>query len=106
MELRNGGGPQSRKSIDANDASIAGPDLNVVALDQALDKFSRDYPRQAQVVELRFFGGLTTEETVEVLNGSSLGVSSRTVERDWRFARAWLQQAITHGESGPPSLLA
>jgi len=100
------GGPQARKSIEDNDASVAGPDLNIVALDQALDKFSRDYPRQAQVVELRFFGGLTTEETVEVLNGSSLNVSSRTVERDWRFARAWLQQAIVEGESGPPNLPA
>jgi RNA polymerase sigma factor (TIGR02999 family) len=98
------GGPQTRKSIDANDAPSAEPDLNIVALDQALDKFSRDYPRQAQVVELRFFGGLTTEETVEVLNGSSLSVSSRTVERDWRFARAWLQQAMTQGGSGPLSL--
>jgi RNA polymerase sigma factor (TIGR02999 family) len=94
------GGPQAHKSIEANDASVSGPDLNIVALDQALDKLSRDYPRQAQVVELRFFGGLTTEETVEVLNGSSLNVSSRTVERDWRFARAWLQQAIVEGESG------
>jgi hypothetical protein len=58
------------------------------------------------VVELRFFGGLTTEETVEVLNGSSMDVSSRTVERDWRFARAWLHHAMVQGESGPPGLPA
>lgn len=100
------GGPQAHKSIEDNDASVSGPDLNIVALDQALDKFSRDYPRQAQVVELRFFGGLTTEETVEVLNGSSLNVSSRTVERDWRFARAWLQHAIVEGDSGSRNLPA
>lgn len=94
------GGEDFRQPLEAMHASIAGPDLNIVALDVALDKFSRDYPRQAQVVELRFFGGLTTEETVEVLHGASVNVSSRTVERDWRFARAWLHQAIAHGEIG------
>jgi hypothetical protein len=77
-----------------------------VALDQALDKFMRDYPRQAQVVELRFFGGLTTEETVEVLNGTDMDVSSRTVERDWRFARAWLHQAMLQGDRASPDMLS
>ncbi len=82
------------------------PDLNLVALDDALERFSRDYPRQAQVVDLRFFGGLTTEETVEVLNGDSVDVSSRTVERDWRFARAWLHKAIAPGQGNLPGLPA
>ena len=77
-------------------------DLNIVALDEALERFSKDYPRQAQVVELRFFGGLTTEETVEVLHGTSAGVSSRTVERDWRFARAWLHKEIAGPTAGSP----
>jgi RNA polymerase sigma factor (TIGR02999 family) len=72
------------------------PDLDVVALDRALDRLAREYPRQAQVVELRFFGGLTTEETAEVLaiEGLNSGVSPSTVERDWRFARAWLHDAL------------
>ena len=78
------------------------PDLNIVALDQALERFSKDYPRQAQVVELRFFGGLTTEETVEVLHGTSAEVSSRTVERDWRFARAWLHKEIAGLQASSP----
>ena len=100
------GGAEPRTSLADIHGSIAGPDLDIVALDQALDKFSRDYPRQAQVVELRFFGGLTTEETVEVLNSSAMNVSARTVERDWRFARAWLHQAIMLGDNGPPGLPA
>jgi RNA polymerase sigma factor (TIGR02999 family) len=100
------GGAEPRTSLADIHGSIAGPDLDIVALDQALDKFSRDYPRQAQVVELRFFGGLTTDETVEVLNGSAMNVSASTVERDWRFARAWLHQAIMLGDNGPPGLPA
>ena len=89
--------------LPAGAALVSEPDLNVLALDQALERFSRDYPRQARVVELRFFGGLTTEETVEVLNGLSQDVSSRTVERDWRFARAWLHKEMGAEESGSRS---
>lgn len=68
-----------------------GPD--VCALDDALDALARHDPRRAKVVELRFFGGLTVEETAE-----TLGVSVQTVMRDWRLARAWL--AIELGASG------
>lgn len=100
------GGAEVRIELGDVAGSVSQPDLNIVALDQALDRFSRDYPRQAQVVELRFFGGLTTEETVEVLNGSSMDVSSRTVERDWRFARAWLHKAMAGGLGDPPPLPA
>jgi DNA-directed RNA polymerase specialized sigma24 family protein len=77
--------------------------LNLVALDQALEKFAREFPRQARVVELRFFGGLTSEETAEVLQGAEEDVSSRTVERDWRFARAWLHKAMAGRQMGPLS---
>jgi len=100
------GGDDLKMELDELAGSVPQPDLNIVALDQALDRFSRDYPRQAQVVELRFFGGLTTEETVEVLNGTSMDVSSRTVERDWRFARAWLHKAMAGGLSDAPGFPA
>lgn len=60
-------------------------DRVVLAVDDALDAFARVAPRQAKAVELRYFGGLTEEELVEVL-----GVSLRTVRRDWVFAKAWL----------------
>lgn len=76
-------------------ASPQDPDL--IVLDEALHRFAIEYPRQAQVVELRFFGGLTSEETVEVLGAAGQEVSLRTVERDWRFARAWLEQALGAG---------
>jgi DNA-directed RNA polymerase specialized sigma24 family protein len=69
-------------------------DFNILALDEVLDRMSKQYPRQAQVVEMRFFGGLTNEETADVLKASHHDMSLRTVERDWRFARAWLSSAM------------
>ena len=57
-------------------------------LDEALDRLTAIDPRQGKIVELRFFGGLTVEETAEVL-----GISPKTVKRDWSVAKAWL-----HGE--------
>lgn len=65
--------------------------LDVLRVNEALDRFAEGYPRQARVVELRFFGGLTAEETVAVLKGTGAESSLRTVERDWKFARAWLE---------------
>ena len=62
----------------------------VVALDDALKSLAEIDPRKSQVVELRFFGGLSIEETAEVL-----GVSEGTVRRDWALAKAWLHDAIT-----------
>lgn len=68
--------------------------VDALAIHQALERFSAKYPRQARVVELRFFGGLTADETLDVLNATGEKTSLRTVERDWEFARAWLQNAI------------
>ncbi len=67
-------------------------DMDLVTLDEALQRFAADYPQESQVVELRFFGGLSIAETARVLN-----VSDSTVERDWRFARAWLLRGIDRG---------
>lgn len=67
----------------------AAPDRSIVALDDALAAFAQMAPRQAKVVELRYFGGLTEEEIVEVLQ-----ISPRTVRRDWEFARVWLAREI------------
>jgi RNA polymerase sigma factor (TIGR02999 family) len=66
------------------------PDGSVVALDDALAAFAEIAPRQARVVELRYFGGLQEEEIVEVLR-----ISPRTVRRDWNFARAWLARELS-----------
>ena len=61
-------------------------DRDMLVLDQALSRLAEMDPRQGQVVELRFFGGLSTEEIAQ-----TLGVSDRTVKRDWAMARAWLK---------------
>jgi RNA polymerase sigma factor (TIGR02999 family) len=66
----------------------------LTALDDALADLATFDPRKSQVVELRFFGGLSVEETAEVL-----ALSPATVKREWTFARAWLHRALTGGES-------
>jgi len=71
-----------------------GRDLDVVALDDALKALAQIDARKAQVVELRFFGGLNFEETAEVLE-----VSAVTVARDWSTARAWLYREMSRGDS-------
>jgi RNA polymerase sigma-70 factor, ECF subfamily len=79
------GGRPPKVSID--DVDVAAPDAghDVVAVHEALDALAKQDARKAQVVELRFFGGLTVDETADVLD-----VSPETVHRDWTFARAWL----------------
>jgi RNA polymerase sigma factor (TIGR02999 family) len=73
------------------------PDRFVLAVDEALTAFSQLAPRQAKVVELRYFGGLTEEEIVAALN-----ISPRTVRRDWDLAKAWLLRELRHTKrSGP-----
>lgn len=70
----------------------AAPSDDVLALDEALERFARVDPRGAQIVECRFFGGLTLDETA-----AALGVSTPTVERGWRAARAWLYRDLQRG---------
>lgn len=69
------------------------PPHDVLALDEALTELSKADPRKARVVELRYFGGLSLEET-----GQVLGVSAETVTRDWRLAKLWLVRALRHAE--------
>jgi RNA polymerase sigma factor (sigma-70 family) len=64
----------------------------VLALDDALERLAALDPDKARVVELRFFGGLSSEETA-----AALGTSPSTVARDWRFARAWLHRELSEG---------
>jgi RNA polymerase sigma factor (TIGR02999 family) len=70
----------------------ADAEVDVLALDEALSGLAALDPRQAQVVELRYFGGLSIEETAHVL-----GVSGATVERDWKTARLWLRRELSAG---------
>jgi RNA polymerase sigma factor (TIGR02999 family) len=90
---RGGGVREVTLGDDAAAAPARGDEL--LALDEALDRLAALDARQARVVELRFFAGLTSQEAAEVL-----GVSVPTVERDWRAARAWLRLAM-RAEAGP-----
>ena len=72
---------------------IGAPEVNLLDLHEALNDLSETDPRKAKIVELKFFGGLTTDEIAE-----TLGVSTATVERDWKFARAWLYKAVSGAE--------
>ncbi len=67
--------------------------IELIALDDALQALERLDPRQAKIVELRFFGGLSIEETAYVLK-----ISETTVRRDWRFAKAWFQLELTNDQ--------
>ena len=78
-----------------NDVSVLPPAIEVLAVDEALDKLAAEYPRHARIVELIFFGGLSAAEVSEAMSGPETTISQRTVERDWRFARAWLKNQMT-----------
>jgi RNA polymerase sigma factor (TIGR02999 family) len=83
------GGGQYRLSLSKVDRSASRPDVNLVALDEALGRLEAADPQKSRIVELRYFGGLSIEETAEVI-----GISPATVKRDWKMARAWLRSEI------------
>ena len=85
---KRGGGAQWI-TLDEEALTVREPSIDVVAVDRALEAFARVDPRKSQVVELRFFGGLSLEEIADVLH-----VSVETVKRDWRLARLWLSRAL------------
>jgi RNA polymerase sigma factor (TIGR02999 family) len=84
------GGGRAKLSLDEGLVASYEQAADLVALDDALAQLGERNPQQARIVEIRFFAGLTIEETAAVL-----GVSTSTVERDWRYARAWLYRALT-----------
>jgi RNA polymerase sigma-70 factor, ECF subfamily len=87
LREKRGGG---ERTIPIEEGLVFAPEqsLDLVKLDQALEQLTELDPRQGKIVELRFFGGLTVEQTAELL-----GISPKTVKRDWSVAKAWL-----HGE--------
>ena len=76
-------------SFDPEIALPQKPEVDLVALDTALNKLAALDPQQSRLIELRFFGGLSIEETAVVL-----GISPATVKREWATARAWLQREL------------
>jgi RNA polymerase sigma-70 factor (ECF subfamily) len=85
---KRGGGAQ-QVSLSLVESPSGRPAVELIAVEQALEQLATRDPRKAQVVELKFFGGLTSKEIGEVLQ-----ISDATVEREWAFARAWLYTAI------------
>lgn len=89
-------GRWARIQLDETMGVLPQRDIDLVALDEAMTKLAEHAPRKAGVVEMRFFGGATVEETAEVF-----GMTTRSIERDWKFARAWLFREIAKGDHPP-----
>ena len=89
------GGNAERVSLDEGMAVSGKQAVEVVALDEALKDLEVLDPRKSKIVEMRYFGGLAIDETAE-----ALGISTPTVEREWRSARAWLHRAIRTRQIG------
>ena len=89
------GGAAARLSLDAALEAQAPQDRELVAVDEALEELVRFDPRRARVIELRFFGGLSVEETAVVLK-----ISPQSVMRDWRLAKAWMAIELAGKGSG------
>ena len=88
------GGGLRRADVEIADLSAPMPDEELLALDEALTKLAAADPFKAQLIQLRFFAGLSNEAAAEIL-----GVSSVTAKRHWRYARAWLHRAVRGPDS-------
>ena len=82
-------GNQTRLALDEIVDFTQGTDVNLILVDEALTELAKFDPKQAKIVELKFFAGLTNEEIAEVL-----GVSDSTIKREWRIAKAWLHDQL------------
>ena len=89
------GGALHRVTLDQQLLAVSDAPEDLIAIDDALQAFAAQYERKAQVVELRFFGGLSVEETAEALK-----ISPETVSRDWKFAKNWLRRQLSRTGSG------
>ncbi len=83
------GGDRARHPLDELDLAIQPPTEDVLALDEALRRLESDDPRKGRIVDLRYFAGLTVQETA-----AAMGVSIGTVEREWRYIKAWLHTQL------------
>lgn len=88
-----------RIDIDGLEVGRSSPLTEVVAIDELLEQLAVQDLRMAQIVELRFFGGLTNREIAD-----ALGINERTVKRDWHVARAWLYERVCERRHGQPGL--
>ena len=92
------GGARAKLTLNEELAATYDEVVDVVALDEALAQLAESHPQHARITEMRFFAGLTIEEAAAVL-----GMSTRTVDRQWRYARAWLYKALSGDEESSPT---
>ena len=92
------GGELRRVDLDRVELTVSDPPDELVALDEALNRLAEKHPQKAQLVNLRYFGGLTHEETAQ-----ALGISISTADRHWAYARAWLYRHMSPGDVQPQS---
>jgi len=90
--LKHGGGLRKRE-VDEADAIVMSDSIDLIALDEALEKLTREDEVKAQLVKLRYFAGMTVEQA-----GTLLGISRATADRYWTFARTWLYNEISKGD--------
>jgi RNA polymerase sigma factor (TIGR02999 family) len=83
------GGGRQRQELDEACAVLEPPPVNVLAVHEALEELEKQDPLKAKIVLLRYFSGLTTDETAEVL-----GLAASTLDRKWRYIRAWLLKRL------------
>ena len=83
------GGDRERHDVQSVEPSIEGPDIDILAVDEALTELAQQHPARAELVKLRYFAGLTLAEAAE-----TLAISTATADRHWRYARAWLTQKL------------
>jgi RNA polymerase sigma factor (TIGR02999 family) len=88
--VKRGGSEQQRISITSAEKVVEQPEVDILALHEALEELARMDEQQSRIVELKFFGGLSIEEIAEVF-----GIGHATVERDWKLARAWLRRQLS-----------
>ncbi len=89
------GGDHKRIELDQAELAISEPDVDLLALNEALSQFEEESPKQAELVKLRYFAGLTVEQTAELL-----GISTSTADNYWAYARSWLRIKLADSEDG------
>ena len=87
------GGDRNRVDLDKVELTVDDPPDELIALDDALTRLAEEQPEKAQLVNLRYFGGLTHEEAAQ-----ALGISKSTADRHWTYARAWLYRHMSSGQ--------
>jgi len=92
---RKRGGAWRRVNLQVHEPAIEGPNIDVLAIDDALGQLARTHPEKAELVKLRYFAGLTLAEAA-----SALGISTATADRHWKYARAWLARRLR--QEAPP----